>query len=162
MIDPVDILIEGGVGVQHRFAWSECDAVLRFPDRLELVIGDASVVIRASDWYRGTEALELADHLVPSELRVEVAGEPEPPLIPYRLNGLARHSSAVLASAAGRMHRGLGDGVDAQLIGPAASRRSYWRAVPASGQATHLRRPTNGELFLPDGGRLQSRRPHRA
>lgn len=38
---------------------------------------------------------------MPSELLVEVAGEPEPPLIPYRLDALGRHSSAVLACAAG-------------------------------------------------------------
>lgn len=101
IIGPVDVLIEVGVGVQHRFPWSECDAVLRFPDRLELVMGDTSVVIRASDWYQGTDALELADRLVPAELLVEVSGDPEPPLTPYRLDGLARHSSVVLATAAG-------------------------------------------------------------
>lgn len=101
IIGPMDVVLEVGIGVQHRFTWADCDAVLRFPDRLELVFGQSSLVIRASDWFHGSEALQLADQLMPSSLRVEVpTGEAEPDPVPYKLYGLARSSSVVLGVTA--------------------------------------------------------------
>ena len=100
IVGPTDVVLEVGIGVQHRFAWADCDAVLRFPDRLELVFGQSSLLVRASDWFRGDEALQLADRLMPSSLRIEVAGEPEPDPVPYQLYGLARNSSVVLGVGA--------------------------------------------------------------
>jgi hypothetical protein len=99
VIGPHEVIIEAGIGLQHHLAWLDCDAVLRFPDRLELVYGPTSVVIRASEWHRGEEALALADAVIPSTHRIEVMGEPEPDVVPYRLWGLARHSAAVLVVA---------------------------------------------------------------
>jgi hypothetical protein len=100
IIDAHGVVLEAGVGVQHRFAWSDCDAVLRFPDRMELMFAEFSVVIRASEWFGGDQALAFADHLMPPALGIQVAGDREPDIVPFRLDGLARHTIPVLVVAA--------------------------------------------------------------
>lgn len=100
LIEAAGVVLEVDVGVQHRIAWADCEAVLRFPDRLELVFDPAnSLVIRASDWFHGEDVLTLADGLVPPTLLVEIDGVAEDDPTPYVLTGLARHSAVVVATA---------------------------------------------------------------
>lgn len=96
-IDPAALVLEDGFGAQVRVPWTDCDAVLRFPDRCELVLnGSASLVVRADDWFRGAKALALIDRIVPAPLRVVIPTWSEPDPTPYRLSGLATWSSVVL------------------------------------------------------------------
>ncbi len=83
--------------VRQAIGWADCEAVLRFPDRVELVLNaEISVVVRADDWFRGDEALALVERVVPTPLLVVVEGEPEPDPTPYLLRGAATSSSVAL------------------------------------------------------------------
>lgn len=100
LVDWWGVAVELGIGVQHRLAWADCEAVVRFPDRIELVLTpETSLVVRAGDWYQGDEAVELAYRLAPPALRVHLPGEPEPEVVPYLLTGLSRHTAPLLGTA---------------------------------------------------------------
>ena len=98
------LLIEGsGVvlvldhGVRHRFLWSDCEAVLCWPDRIELALNpEVSLVVRAADWHHGAQAMQAIIERVPSDLRTFLMDNPEPEPAGYELHGLATSSSIVL------------------------------------------------------------------
>lgn len=99
LIDSWGVAVELGIGIQHRLAWRHCAAVVRFPDRIELVLTpDTSLVVRAGDWYQGDQAVELAYSLAPPDLRLELPGTPEPGMAPYVLTGLAKNSVPLLST----------------------------------------------------------------
>lgn len=102
VVDGTGVVFEVGVGVRHRLGWAECDAVLRFQDRIELIVdGATSVVVRAQDWYDGSGVLSLADRVVPPTLLITLDGDPEPDPTPYVLAGVAAVPAPVVAGAAG-------------------------------------------------------------
>lgn len=98
LIDGCGIALEAALGVRHTVPWSECEAVLCWPDRAELVLGpELSLIIRTADWHRGDEALRALVARAPIALVVPMPDDPEPEPERYVLRGLATSSGAALA-----------------------------------------------------------------
>jgi hypothetical protein len=101
VIDPTGIVIEQGIGVRHCLGWADCVAVLKFPDRIEMILNDVvSVIVRAADWYQGDEAMAMIQQVVPAPLFITIGGDAEYDPEPFRLQGLATWSSVVLTLGA--------------------------------------------------------------
>lgn len=97
VVDATGVVLETGFGVRHMIAWTACRAVLVWRDRAELLVDDeVSIVIRASEWHRGTEAVQAIHHRAPSVITVPMPDDPEPEPERYVLRGLAASSGAVL------------------------------------------------------------------
>lgn len=102
LLDPSGIAYEDGTGLRRTFAWADCEAVLLFGDRAELVMdAQTSVVLRSADWYQGDDLLRAVRRVVPLSQLLDFGRSPEPAdPTPYRLSGLATWSSAVLLTGA--------------------------------------------------------------
>ena len=97
VVDSSGVTLETSLGVRHVLPWTACRAVLIWPDRAELLLDDeVSIVIRAADWHRGTEALKAIRERAPEVAFVPMPEDPEPEPVRYALRGLATVSSAVL------------------------------------------------------------------
>jgi hypothetical protein len=84
-------------GVRHRFWWTDCEAILCWPDRIELVLNsEVSLLVREADWHRGAEAIRAIVARAPADLKMFLPDTPEPEPTEYRLHGLATSSSVVL------------------------------------------------------------------
>jgi hypothetical protein len=97
LIDGAGVTLETGLGVRHVLPWGGCDGVLVWSDRAELLLNnEVSVVVRASDWHHGREALAAIQRRAPMGLLVPMPEYPEPEPVRYTLRGLATVSSVVL------------------------------------------------------------------
>lgn len=91
------VTLENGRGVRHTLPWLGCRAVMLWPDRAELVLdNEVSLVIRASEWHHGSDALLALKNRAPVGVLLLMPEDPEPQLTRYTLQGLAASSSAVL------------------------------------------------------------------
>lgn len=97
VVDTTGLVLETGFGVRHMIAWIACRAVLVWRDRAELLVDDeVSIVIRASEWHRGVDALRAINERAPAAITVAMPADPEPEPERYMLRGLAASSGAVL------------------------------------------------------------------
>jgi hypothetical protein len=97
VIDTTGVILETGFGVRHMIAWNACRAVLIWRDRAELLVEDeVSVVVRASEWHRGADAVRAISQRAPEPVAVPMPDDPEPEPDRYMLRGLAASSGAVL------------------------------------------------------------------
>ena len=97
VVDSSGVTLEVSLGVRHVLPWTTCRAVLIWSDRAGLLVDDeVSIVIRAADWHRGTEALKAIKERAPEVALVPMPEDPEPEPVRYALRGLATVSSAVL------------------------------------------------------------------
>jgi hypothetical protein len=97
VINTDGVTLENGIGVRHTLPWLACRAVMLWPDRAELILDDEiSLVIRASEWHHGSEALRALQDRAPAGVLLLMPEDPEPQPTRYTLQGLAASSSAVL------------------------------------------------------------------
>ena len=97
IIDASGLVMEWQTGIQSSVRWGQCEAVLAWPDRIELVLGDqTSLVVRASQWHRGSQALDAIRARAPRSLLVPMPHDPEPQPEMYVLRGLATSPGSVL------------------------------------------------------------------
>lgn len=149
--------MEWQTGVQSTVRWGRCEAVLAWPDRIELVLGDqTSLVVRASERHRGSQALDAIRARAPRSLLVPMPHDPEPQPEVYVLRGLATSPGSalwallLLATVVAAMGMGIGvsEGrTSAVLVG----------AVFALGGAFVSGLWSFGSASRPDGG--SQRRP---
>lgn len=97
LVDGTGVTIETSLGVRHVMPWAACRAVMVWSDRAELLLDDeVSVVIRATDWHHGDQALNAIRTRAPGATLILLPDDPEPEPARYMLRGLATSSSAVL------------------------------------------------------------------
>ncbi len=97
VVDSTGVTLETGFGVRHVIAWTACRAVLVWRDRAELLVDDeVSILVRASEWHRGAEAVHAISERAPAAVAVPMPDDPEPEPDRYMLRGLAGSSGAVL------------------------------------------------------------------
>jgi hypothetical protein len=99
VVDASGLTLETMMGLRNQISWSHCSAVLVWSDRVEIVLdSEISVVVRASDWHQGVEAVRAIKDRVPSALLVPMLDDPEPEPARYVLRGLQSCSSAILVT----------------------------------------------------------------
>lgn len=97
LIDGSGVVLETALGIRHSFPWAECDAVLRWSERIEIVLNsEVSIVVRQTDWHHGAQALRAIAERAPRALLISMPDEPESEPSGYELRGLATSSSIVL------------------------------------------------------------------
>ncbi|WP_285595704.1 hypothetical protein [Kineosporia sp. NBRC 101731] len=97
LVDSSGLTLEMGLGMRQNFVWSDCEAVMVWPDRAELVLGEgASLLVRAADWHHGDRALRSITERVPTDVLVPMMADDEPQPEVYRLPGLAASPGVVL------------------------------------------------------------------
>lgn len=97
VVDGVSVTLETELGVRNILLWSECQAVLLWTDRAELVLGDrVSLVVRAADWHRGAGALQAIRRRAPQHLVVPMHADPEPEPDVYVLRGMPAMAAPIL------------------------------------------------------------------
>lgn len=119
IVDSTGLILETGFGVRHTIAWTACRGVLVWPDRAELLVEDAlSIVVRAAEWHRGTEAIHAIGDRAPAAITVVMPDDPEPEPDRYVLRGLAASSGVVLVLLAASLAlvalMGIGLGIQEQ------------------------------------------------
>lgn len=97
IVDGSGVTVEAALGIRRSFPWSDCEAVLCWPDRAEIVFNpEVSLMVRATDWHLGQQAVRSIQALAPPLLVVMMQEDPEPSPELYVLRGLARSSGTVL------------------------------------------------------------------
>ena len=97
VIDGAALVLETELGVRNILRWSECQAVLLWSDRAEIVLdGGVSLVLRAEDWHRGVIAVQAIGRRAPSHLVVPMLGDPEPKAEAYVLQGMSALAAPIL------------------------------------------------------------------
>lgn len=97
VVDGAALVVEVELGLRSTLRWSDCQAVLLWPGRAELVLdGEVSLVVRAEDWHRGAQAVQAIGRRAPDDLVVSMIGDPEPEVEAYVLQGMSALAAPIL------------------------------------------------------------------